>query len=67
VACWGGSSCTPITTTYTYDDANRLVTAGGTPHTWNANGNLLHDGVMTYTYDAANRFVALNPTIITFD
>jgi len=29
-------------------------------YTWDANGNLLSDGVNTYTYDAANRLTAVN-------
>jgi RHS repeat-associated protein len=43
------------TTVYTYDDANRLTNAGGVAYTWNANGNLINDGVYTYTYDTVNR------------
>jgi RHS repeat-associated protein len=47
------------TTTYSYDDANRLITAGEENYTWDNNGNLLADGVYTYTYSAANRLVAV--------
>jgi YD repeat-containing protein len=47
------------TTVYTYDAASRLINVSGTPHTWDANGNLLSDGVFTYTYDTANRLVTL--------
>ena len=43
------------TTTYTYDDANRLATVNAVSYTWDDNGNLLSDGVSTYTYDHANR------------
>ncbi|MGQ0602628.1 MAG: RHS repeat domain-containing protein [Anaerolineales bacterium] len=43
------------TMVYTYDDANRLTNAGGVAFTWDANGNLVNDGVFTYTYDTANR------------
>jgi YD repeat-containing protein len=53
-------------TTYTYDDANRLATANGTSYTWDANGNLLADGVLTYTYDTANRLTAINASLYTF-
>ena len=35
--------------------ANRLSSAGGIAYTWDANGNLLSDGVRTYTYNHANR------------
>jgi RHS repeat-associated protein len=47
------------TTTYSYDDANRLVSAGGESYTWDANGNLLADGVYTYTFSAVNRLIAV--------
>ncbi|MEJ2710929.1 MAG: RHS repeat protein, partial [Anaerolineales bacterium] len=36
---------------YTYDDANRLASANGVAYAWDANGNLLSDGVNSYTYD----------------
>ncbi len=45
---------------YAYDDANRLTNAGGTGYTWDANGNLLWDGVYSYTYSSANRLVAVS-------
>jgi RHS repeat-associated protein len=52
-------------TLYEYDAANRLVsvTSGQHPVTsyeWDANGNLLSDGVNTYTYDTANRLVSVS-------
>jgi len=43
------------TVDYTYDDANRLDTVDAVSYTFDANGNLLDDGVNTYTYDPANR------------
>ena len=42
-------------TDYVYDNANRLVEAGGVAFTWDNNGNLLSDGVSSYAYDTANR------------
>lgn len=48
------------TTTYSYDDANRLVSAGGESYTWDDNGNLLADGVYTYTFNAVNRLIAVS-------
>jgi RHS repeat-associated protein len=53
------------TTVYTYDDANRLVNAGGVAFTWDANGNLLNDGVLTYTYDTANRLSSVTGSGLT--
>jgi RHS repeat-associated protein len=38
-----------------YDDAGRLTKVGSVNYTWNANGNLLNDGLHAYTYDNANR------------
>ncbi len=43
------------TTSYLYDDANRLASVDGTPYTFDANGNLLNSDTMTNTWDAANR------------
>jgi RHS repeat-associated protein len=47
---------------YTYDNANRLASAGGLTYTFDNNGNLLSDGVNTYTYDSANRLISINGT-----
>jgi RHS repeat-associated protein len=44
---------------YTYDDANRLTSANGVAYTWDANGNLLSDGVYSHTYDGANRLTGV--------
>ena len=43
------------TTTYQYDNANRLTQVNSQVYTWDAIGNLLYDGVSTYIYDSANR------------
>jgi RHS repeat-associated protein len=54
---------TPFATkNYTYDYANRLSSANGVNYTFDANGNLLSDGVNTYTYDSANRLISVNNT-----
>ena len=47
------------TTTFTYDNANRLINVNGVAYTWDNNGNLLSNGVFTYTYDFANRLSML--------
>ena len=47
------------TDTYVYDDANRLIIVDGITHTWDANGNLLSDGVNSYAYNHANRLVSV--------
>lgn len=48
-----------IETDYIYDSANRLADVNGIPYIWDANGNLLNDGINTYTYDSANRLIEL--------
>jgi hypothetical protein len=68
-----GASCI---ITYTYgcvaslkqgerDAANRLVNVDGVDYTWDANGNLLNDGVRTFTYDAANRLTPVTSGTLT--
>ncbi|HRJ57435.1 MAG TPA: carboxypeptidase regulatory-like domain-containing protein [Anaerolineales bacterium] len=42
---------------YQYDAANRLASVDGVNYTFDANGNLLDDGMNTYEYDSANRLV----------
>ena len=49
-----------VTTSYLYDNANRLIAADSISYTWDNNGNLIYDGVYTYTYDMANRLVSVN-------
>jgi hypothetical protein len=48
------------TNTYLYDDANRLTHVNGITQSWDANGNLLSDGISTYTYTHANRLAAVS-------
>jgi RHS repeat-associated protein len=47
------------TNTYTYDIANHVIEVDGVLFIWDANGNLLDDGVSTYTYDHANRLTSV--------
>jgi RHS repeat-associated protein len=51
--------------TYAYDAANRLVNVDGVDYTWDANGNLLSDGVRTFIYDAANRLTSVTSGTLT--
>jgi RHS repeat-associated protein len=55
---------TMSTTTYQYDNANRLSSVGGITYTWDDDGNLLDDGGALYRYDQANRLISttLNST-----
>ncbi|MHC1783580.1 MAG: hypothetical protein AB9891_12645 [Anaerolineaceae bacterium] len=50
----------PVVTSYSYDDANRLIEVDEQDYTWDANGNLLDDGAKQYSYDAANRLIDLS-------
>ncbi|MFN8222177.1 MAG: LamG-like jellyroll fold domain-containing protein [Gaiellales bacterium] len=43
------------TTTYTYDNMDRMLTAGATAYTYDRNGNELSAGTRSFTYDLANR------------
>jgi len=53
-------SVQPASTSYQYDDANRLTNVNDAAYTWDANGNLLNDGTNTYSYDSANRLKAVS-------
>ena len=55
----------PTTTSYLYDDANRVQSVNGVTYTFDANGNLLNDGINTYTYDSANRLKTMNSGSVT--
>jgi len=47
------------TDTSVYDNANRVQSVNGVTYTFDANGNLLNDGVTAYAYDSANRLKTL--------
>jgi RHS repeat-associated protein len=56
----------PLTTqpaTNTFDNANRLLSSGPTPYSYDANGNLTSSsgptGTTTFTWDARNRLVSI--------
>jgi RHS repeat-associated protein len=42
---------------YTPNGLNQYTAVGGTPHSYDANGNLTSDGSTTYGYDVENRLV----------
>jgi len=57
------ASGTPTTTTYTYDDRDRLLTENLTNYGWDDKGNLItKSGEATYTWDADNRLVRVAKT-----
>ena len=45
--------------TYSYDDASRLATAGGTAYTYDGHGNQLTAGTSSYTWDWQNRLATI--------
>lgn len=60
-----------VTTTYTYDDANRLLTATGATYSWNANGNLTSKTVggttTSFAYDFDDRLTSITgPATVAF-
>lgn len=48
-------------TAYTANNANRYTAVGGIASTYDANGNLLSDGVKNYAWDAENQLIAVAP------
>ncbi len=49
----------PGTQTAGYNNVNALTSLSGQPFTYDANGNLLSDGLRTYAWDAENRLLAI--------
>jgi YD repeat-containing protein len=47
-------------TLYGYDGAGRMISAGGVPASYDANGNLTAFGSDSYTWDVRNRLVGLS-------
>jgi RHS repeat-associated protein len=50
-----------------YDAANQLVSWNGVPISYDANGNMLSDGVNTFTWDARNHLATLNGVTLQYD
>jgi RHS repeat-associated protein len=57
----GGS---PTVTSYSYNAANQITNSG---FTYDANGNLLDDGLNTYTWDRANRLLSMGGASYAYD
>jgi RHS repeat-associated protein len=53
-------------TSYEYDEADRLVQVNDVDYSWDDNGNLLSDSVYTYTYDYDNHLTSANDGIDNF-
>jgi RHS repeat-associated protein len=54
------------TNNYVYDIANRLIEVDGVSYTWDANGNLLSDGMRAYSYNHANRLLGVSQGVDTY-
>jgi RHS repeat-associated protein len=50
-----------------YDAANQLVNWNGVPISYDANGNMLSDGVNTFTWDVRNHMATLNSASLQYD
>lgn len=48
-------------TAYTANKANQYTTVGGITSVYDANGNLLSDGVKNYAWDAENQLISVTP------
>ena len=48
-----------VTTVYTVNNLNQYTDVGGTPYTYDADGNLLSDGVNTYAYNELNQLISV--------
>lgn len=50
-----------------YDPANQLVNWNGTPISYDANGNMLSDGLNGFTWNARNQVASLNGAVLQYD
>ena len=48
-----------VTTDYVANDRNQYASVGGVAQMYDADGNLVNDGVDTYTYDDGNRLIRM--------
>lgn len=53
------SNGTSVTTKYTYNDGNQLVSVGDQEYRYDADGNLVDDGNWTYIYDAFDQLIEI--------
>lgn len=56
-----------MSTTYAYDDNDRITSQGGTSYTYDDNGNTLTESIdsdiTTYTYDAKNKLTGVEKLV----
>jgi RHS repeat-associated protein len=57
----------PVTTPYSYNVANQLVSDGTHTLTYDLNGNLTSDGMNAYTWDRANRLLGMGGLSYAYD
>ncbi|MEP7286647.1 MAG: DUF6531 domain-containing protein, partial [Chloroflexota bacterium] len=58
---------TPTTTTYTYDNANRIINDGTHTFSYDNAGRMTSDGVNTYAWDRANRLLSEGVSAYLYD
>lgn len=54
-------------TSAVYDAADQVTNWNGTPISYDANGNMLSDGINTFTWNARNQVAALNNVSLQYD
>jgi RHS repeat-associated protein len=57
---WARTNLPTALTSAIYDNANQIATFGGTPFTYDANGNLTNDGTRNYSWSARNQLMSLS-------
>jgi RHS repeat-associated protein len=62
---WGTVRTPAAVTAATYDPANRQVSFDGVTQAYDANGNMISDGVHAFTWDARNRLVSIQGPDVT--
>jgi YD repeat-containing protein len=60
---WGRTGLPQALASATYDAANQILTFGGVPFSYDANGNLTNDASKTYTWNARDELDGLSGTV----
>jgi RHS repeat-associated protein len=60
---WGRTGLPQALASATYDAANQILTFGGVPFSYDANGNLTNDGSKTYIWNARDELTGLSGSV----
>jgi RHS repeat-associated protein len=63
----GQTNGAPVSKTFTPNHLNQYSQVSAVPMTYDANGNLTHDGTMTYAYDQENRLTTAAGASFAYD